>query len=82
VAKAKVKKDATGLKIRAMLYERGVRFTQVAIRAGVTSSAVSRALNDNTPYIGRRIRPVIAEILGMPEEKLWPETTMPKKIAQ
>jgi len=49
VAKAKVKKDVTGLKIRAMLYERGVRLTQVAIRAGVTSSAVSRALNDNTP---------------------------------
>jgi len=65
-----------------MLYEKGIKAVQIAARSGVTSSAVSRALNDNTPYIGRRIRPVIADALGVNEEKLWPETTMPRKIAQ
>ena len=82
MARTKTKKDETGLEIKVMLLQKGVRHNQIAARAGVTVSAVSRALNDDTNYIGRRIRPVIAAALGVPEEKLWPNSTIPKKIAQ
>lgn len=75
-------RDATGLEIKIMLMRNNIRLNQIARRAGVTSAAVSRALNDNTAYIGRRLRPIIAEALGVPEEKLWPRSTIPIKTAQ
>jgi len=78
----KKNKDTTGLEIKIMLMRKGVKLSQIAARAGVTPSAISRALNDNTEYVGRRIRPVIAEELGVSEEKLWPNSTLPKKVAQ
>lgn len=83
MARAKtIIKDAAGLEIKIMLMRKDIKLNQIAKRAGVTSAAVSRALNDNTEYIGRRIRPIIAEALGVPEEELWPTSTIPKKIAQ
>ncbi|WP_034631176.1 helix-turn-helix domain-containing protein [Desulfotruncus alcoholivorax] len=82
MANGEAKKDVTGLDIKIMLLQKGIRLKAIAHRAGVTPSAVSRALDDNTPYVGRRLRPVIADALGVPEEKLWPITTMPQKAAQ
>lgn len=82
MARAIAKKNATGLEVKIMLLKKGIRLVDVAARAGVTPSAVSRALDDDTPYIGRRLRPVIAEMLGVQEEKIWPNSTIPKKMAQ
>lgn len=75
-------RDKSGLEIKIMLMRKGIKLNKIAARAGVTPSAVTRALNDSTEYIGRRIRPVIAAALDVPEEELWPISTMPKKIAQ
>jgi len=83
VARTKIKsKGMTGLEIKIMLMQKGVKLSQIAGCAGVTPGAVTRALNDNDVYVGRRIRPVIAEALGLPEEELWPSNIMPKKVAQ
>lgn len=75
-------RDKTGLEIKSMLMCKGIKLNTIAARAGVTPSAVTSALNDSTEYIGRRIRPVIADALGVSEEELWPVSTMPKKMAQ
>jgi len=62
----------TGLEIKIELMRRGIKLVEIAARAGVKPPAVTKALNDEDEYIGRRIRPVIAEALGIPEEKIWP----------
>lgn len=83
MARTKTKNEnKTGLEIKVMLLQKGVKLNQIAARAGVTPSAVSKALNDNAEYIGRRIRPIIAEALGVPEKKLWPNSNIPQKMAQ
>jgi lambda repressor-like predicted transcriptional regulator len=83
VARTKAKnKDKTGLEIKIMLMRNGIKLSWIAVRAGVTSGAVTRALDDNDKYVGRRIRPVIAEALGVSEDEIWPSSTIPKKIAQ
>ena len=74
--------DMTGRGIKVMLWLQGITLRQIATRAGVSPAAVSKALNDDAEYVGRRIRPVIAEALGMPVEKLWPPNSIPKKQAQ
>jgi len=83
VARTKTKnKGATGLEIKIMLMRKGIKLSRIAAIAGVTPAAVTRSLDDNDEYVGRRIRPVIAEALGVPEYELWPKCNIPKKIAQ
>lgn len=72
------RKGVSGLEIKIMLMRKGIKLNWVAARAGVTPSAVSRALDDNDEYLGRRIRPVIAESLGVTEEDLWPGSRLNK----
>lgn len=75
-------RDKSGLEIKIMLMKKGIKLNQIAARAGVSAPAVTRALTDDCEYIGRRIRPFIAEALGVPEIDLWPASTIPKKKAQ
>lgn len=65
-------KGMTGLEIKIELWRKGVKLVDIASSAGVTLSAVSRALRDNDEYMGRRLRPFIATALGLPEDKIWP----------
>jgi lambda repressor-like predicted transcriptional regulator len=64
----------SNMEIRIALYRRGIKLSDIAKRAGVKPPAVTKALNDKDEYKGRRLRPFIAEALGMPVEKIWPPT--------
>lgn len=57
--------------IKAALRKRGYTITRVAREMGLHQSTISTAIRP-----GRRSRPVekkIADILGRPVEKVWPE---------
>ncbi|SHJ59188.1 Winged helix-turn-helix DNA-binding [Desulfofundulus thermosubterraneus DSM 16057] len=66
------KKGLTGLEIRIELMRRGIKLVDIAARAGVKPPAVTRMLSGKDQYKGRRLRPVIAEALGLPEDEIWP----------
>lgn len=73
MAKSRAKKaDMTGPDIKAELIRRGIKFKEIAERARVSPAAVTRALDDRDRYYGKRLRPIIAEALGIPEEEIWP----------
>lgn len=70
------RKGMTGLDIRIELMRKGIKLIDIAARAGVKPPAVTKMLKDRDgkyAYIGRRVRPYIAEALGIPEEEIWPE---------
>lgn len=82
MAKPRVKKEGmTNLEIRIGLLRRGIKLSKIAVRAGVKPAAVTKALNDKDEYLGRRLRPYIAEALGLPVDKIWPPAEK-QKIAQ
>lgn len=65
----------TGLEIRIELMRKGIKLVDIAAQAGVKPPAVTKMLTDKDgkyAYIGRRIRPYIAQALGIPEEDIWP----------
>lgn len=67
-------KGLTPNEIRAELMRRGVKLIDVASRAGVTKEAVSQAISGTKKYKGKkRVRPVIADIIGMPVTDIWPD---------
>ncbi len=69
-----MKKGMSPNEIRAELLRRGVRLADVAVRAGVSKEAVSQAVNGTKKYKGlKRVRPVIAEIIGLPVSHIWPD---------
>ena len=76
MAKTKAKKNGmTGLEVRIELMRKGIKLIDIAAQAGVKPPAVTKMLNDKDGkygYIGRRIRPYIAEALGIPEKEIWP----------
>ncbi len=84
MAKTRTKKNGmTGLEIRIALMRKGIKLVDIAARAGVKPAAVTKMLNGKDAYIGRRIRPYIAEALGIPEENIWPpEEQQKQKLAQ
>lgn len=73
MAKTRAKNQGmTGREIKAELIRRGVKLSDIAKMAGVSPPAVTKALTDGSSYIGMRIRPYIAEAVGMSVEKIWP----------
>lgn len=82
MAKSGVKRTGmTGLEIKAELVRRGIKLVEIADRAGVSPAAVTRALKDNDHYYGHRLRPIIAEALGIPVDVIWPPEGK-QKLAQ
>lgn len=82
MAKTRTKKQRmTGLEIRIELMRKGIKLVDIAARAGVKPPAVTKMLDGKDIYIGRRIRPYIAEALGIPEDKIWPPEEQ-QKLAQ
>jgi len=73
VAKSGAKRAGmTGLEIKAELVRRGIKLVEIADRAGVSPAAVTRALKESDHYYGHRLRPIIAEALGLPVDAIWP----------
>lgn len=58
-------------KIKAILVEKGVTVTSIAKRLGVSQPTVTLTIQGKTT--SARIRAAIAEAIGQPVEKLWPE---------
>lgn len=60
--------------IKAELLRRGIKLTEVAYMAGVSKEAVSQVIHGTNKYKGKkRVRPLIAEIIGVPTQKIWPD---------
>ncbi|TEB10649.1 helix-turn-helix domain-containing protein [Pelotomaculum propionicicum] len=82
MAKSRSKKTGmTGLEIKAELVRRGIKLVEIADLAGVSQAAVTRALKDSDRYYGHRLRPIIAEALGLPVDAIWPPEGK-QKLAQ
>jgi lambda repressor-like predicted transcriptional regulator len=82
VAKTRNKKQGmSGLEIRIALMRKGIKLVEIAARAGVKPPAVTKMLDGNDIYVGRRIRPYIAEALDIPQEIIWPPEEQ-QKLAQ
>ncbi len=56
-------------KIKAMMVERGIKYKEIAIKAGVSPETVYVVLNGHGKSM--RIQKVIADVLGLPYERLW-----------
>ncbi|MCL4492520.1 MAG: helix-turn-helix domain-containing protein [Nitrospirae bacterium] len=59
-------------KIKAMMVERGIKYKEIAVRAGVSPETVYVVLNGHGK--SKRIQKAIADIIGLPYERLWGKT--------
>jgi lambda repressor-like predicted transcriptional regulator len=74
VAKVRAcKKGLSGNEIKAELVRRGIKLIDIAKEAGVPPSRVTEAINERYLKKNHRIRKYIADALGMPSEKIWPD---------
>ena len=67
-------KGMTPLEIKSELILRGISLKDIADQAGVSSPAVTQAINQypNSRYKGKRVRKYIAEALDKNIEDIWP----------
>lgn len=68
--------EAKGMKpneILAMMVLYGVKLKDIAIKAEVTTGAVHQVIYGIGKYKGYRIRPFIAEAIGLKVEEIWPD---------
>lgn len=71
--RAIIKTGMTPKEIRAELVLRGITVREIAKLVGVTGSAVSQTICQNTRYKGRKIRPFIALALNKKVSDIWPD---------
>jgi lambda repressor-like predicted transcriptional regulator len=70
----------TGNQIVAAIKDKGTTMAEIARREGVSHTAVRRVVfGVDVIY---RLRHVIAEVVGRPEEELWPDRPGKKKPAR
>lgn len=75
-------KRMSPLDIRIELMRRGITLKDIARRAGVSTPTVCKTIRGNSAYRGRRVRPYVAEALGLAVEDIWPDTESPRPPAR
>lgn len=64
-------KKRRGLKVRAMLVERGIKLKTIAERLSLDQSTISQVVAGKRQ--SRRVKRAVAEALGVSPKSLWPD---------